>query len=128
MKSKVQQTLGADLIFLIPAWKSSRRERGKKKSHMRHISCHSATCVVDSWKGHWDDLEATLESRFWPPNSTARAVWKRLTLFTQFFFFLIFLFTKLTYYLQGHPITTQWPHVNDKRAPKSKTIVFNFQR
>jgi len=42
MKSKVQQTLGDDLIFLIPAWKSSRREREKKKA----ICATSAAIVL----------------------------------------------------------------------------------
>jgi len=40
---------------------------------------------------------------------------------------LIFLFTKLSYYLQWHPVTTKWPHLNDKRASESKIIVLNFQ-
>jgi len=97
-------------------------EREKNKRTYTPHDRHSTTCTADLWKGRRDTLEVALESRFWSPDCVARVVRRWLTLLTRFFFnFFIYQITLLLY---EHPITTKWPHVNDKKKTPSQRQLF----
>jgi hypothetical protein len=97
--------------------KNQVEEREKnKRTYMPHDP-HSTTCTADLWKGRRDTLEVALESRFWSSDGVARAIRRWLTLLTRYFFFY-FLIYQITLLPYEHPITTKWPHVNDKKNPR----------
>jgi len=51
--------------------KLRRRER-KKNDHRRQIRDLLTTRIAQAWRGHQDDLNATLKAGVWPPVDVER--------------------------------------------------------
>ena len=46
--------------------------RRKKNDHRRQIRDLLTTRIAQAWRGHQDDLNATLKAGVWPPVDAAR--------------------------------------------------------